>query len=109
MRNLRELAEAQPETRHDLKRRLAQVAGTLGLAALLLFAPAGSLRWLYAWLYLAAYLLVILTDAFVLPLDVMAERGSRRKVVREAAPDAEEKMSYRIPTVDRQTRKGDGT
>jgi len=47
--------------------------------ALLLFASAGSLEWLYGWLYIAVFMLIQLGGAFFMPLEVLAERGSKKE------------------------------
>lgn len=79
MRTLRELASAPPETRRNVMRRVGQKVFFDGLIALLLFASAGSLDWPYAWLYIAVMLLIQLGGAFFMPLDVLAERGSKKE------------------------------
>jgi len=78
MSNIKILIESTPEIRHNILRRLAQIIFVLILMALLMFIPAGSISWPYAWLYLALYLLAVLTGAFFLPLEVIAERGSKK-------------------------------
>jgi hypothetical protein len=47
------------------------------LTAALLFGSVGSLDWPFAWRYAAFYLAVTLIGALVLPLEVIAERGSK--------------------------------
>jgi protein-S-isoprenylcysteine O-methyltransferase Ste14 len=49
------------------------------LIALLLFAAAGTIHWLYAWLYTASMVLIQLGGAFFMPLEVLAERGSKKE------------------------------
>jgi protein-S-isoprenylcysteine O-methyltransferase Ste14 len=78
MWNLKKLSDSQPAIRRDIIRRLGQVAVSFILIALLLFVSAGTLNYPYALLYMAAYLLVILAGSFTLPLEVIAERGSKK-------------------------------
>jgi protein-S-isoprenylcysteine O-methyltransferase Ste14 len=79
MTRLRELAGLPPGTRHNVARRVAQMIVFDGLMALLLFACAGTLAWPYAWLYTAAAVVVQLVGALTMPLDMVAERGSRKE------------------------------
>jgi protein-S-isoprenylcysteine O-methyltransferase Ste14 len=52
----------------------------LVMMALLLFVSAGSFTWGYAWLYTAVMLLIQVGGAlFFMPLDVLAERGSKKE------------------------------
>lgn len=78
MANLKKLADSPPEVKRDIMRRLWQVLVTFVLIALLLFVSAGSLGWLYAWLYLAVYLSILLAGSLTLPLELIAERGSKK-------------------------------
>jgi protein-S-isoprenylcysteine O-methyltransferase Ste14 len=76
---LRELASVPPETRRNVMRRVGQMLFFDALIALLLFVSAGSLDWRYAWLYTAAMVLIQLGGAFFMPLEVLAERGSKKE------------------------------
>lgn len=67
--------------RRDVWRRSCQVLLAMGLTGALLFLCAGTMRWLFAWLYLGGYLAFILIGALYLPLDVIAERGRRKRNV----------------------------
>jgi protein-S-isoprenylcysteine O-methyltransferase Ste14 len=81
--NLKKLANSQPGIRHNIMRRLGQVVSTFILIALILFISAGSLDWLYAWLYMAVYLLVLLIGSLILPLELIAEQGSKKENVEK--------------------------
>jgi len=83
MSNLIKLANSQPEIKHNIMRRLGQVVSTFISIALLLFISAGSLEWLYAWLYMAVYLLILLIGSLILPLELLAERGSKKENVEK--------------------------
>jgi protein-S-isoprenylcysteine O-methyltransferase Ste14 len=76
---LRELTKAPPEVRGNFLHRVGQMAFFDGLIALLLFACAGSLDWSFAWLYTVLMILIQLVGAFFMPLEVLAERGSKKR------------------------------
>ena len=48
------------------------------LIALFLFSSAGSLHWRIAWFYIVFMVLIQLVGAFFLPLEIIAERGSKK-------------------------------
>jgi protein-S-isoprenylcysteine O-methyltransferase Ste14 len=48
-------------------------------SALLLLITAGSLGWLYAWVYAAVCILILQFSALILPLELIAERGSKKE------------------------------
>ena len=79
MKALRAFENAPPETRHNVLRRVGQMLFFDSLIALLLFASAGTLNWGYAWMYTAAFIGSQLVGAFFMPLDVVAERGSKKE------------------------------
>jgi protein-S-isoprenylcysteine O-methyltransferase Ste14 len=81
MARLKDLASSPPDVRRNVLRRVGQVVSFLVLIALLLFLSAGSIAWLYAWVYLALYALVMLIGSLLLPLEVIAERGSKKENV----------------------------
>jgi protein-S-isoprenylcysteine O-methyltransferase Ste14 len=73
-----ELAGASPEIRRNVARRVAQVVVFDCLIALLMFVSAGRFDWLWAWVYAALMLGIQLSGLFVMPLSVIAERGSKK-------------------------------
>ncbi len=79
MKNLVALADADAQTRRNVLRRVGQMLFFDGLFALLLFVAAGGITWLWGWLYVALMTLIQLVGASVMPLDVIAERGSRKE------------------------------
>jgi len=79
MSNLKKLADIQPGIRHNILRRFVQVVFLFISSALLLFISAGSFDWPYAWVYAAVCLLVLLIEALILPLELIAERGSKKE------------------------------
>lgn len=79
MKRLKAWAGAGPQTRRNALRRVAQMILFDSLFALLLFVSAGSVRWTYAWLYFGLVAGIQLVGAAILPLEVLAERGSRKE------------------------------
>jgi protein-S-isoprenylcysteine O-methyltransferase Ste14 len=63
----------------DIRRRCIQVILTLLVQALLLFAAAGTFRWSWAWIFLAVNVAVLTINFFVLPREVIEERGRSKK------------------------------
>jgi protein-S-isoprenylcysteine O-methyltransferase Ste14 len=64
-------------------RRLVQVFLILVLQGALLFVSAGTLAWTWAWIFLSAGILILLVNLLVLPREVIEERGSRQKNVKQ--------------------------
>ena len=54
MADLRKLADSSPEFKRDVLRRMRGVVIFIIITALILFIAAGTIKWYYAWLYLAA-------------------------------------------------------
>ncbi|HNV35198.1 MAG TPA: isoprenylcysteine carboxylmethyltransferase family protein [Bacillota bacterium] len=83
MARISEIFGGPPGLRWNVGRRVLQVASAYVLIALLLFIPAGSARWPAAWVYMVLYLAVIAAGAFMLPVDVISERGSVKENVEK--------------------------
>lgn len=83
MGNLKKLANSTPEFRRNVIRRMGQLAVVDLLTGVFLFAGAGTIHWLYAWIYVALCWLVTLSAPFVSPLEIMAERGSKKENVEK--------------------------
>jgi protein-S-isoprenylcysteine O-methyltransferase Ste14 len=79
MNNLKALSDASPEVKHNLSRRVLQMLVFDLLIALILFVSAGTITWSYGWFYLAVMVLIQLTGAFFMPLDMLAERGAKKE------------------------------
>ncbi len=79
MPGLRDLSNAPTETRKNVLRRVLIVVIFDSLIILLLLSSAGTINWLYAWLYIAAFTLIQLIGLFFIPFDVMAERGKKKE------------------------------
>ncbi len=74
----KKFVSVSPEIRRNVVRRVVIMAFFDALIGLILFLAAGTMHWLYAWLYIAAYLLIQLAGSFFLPLEVLAERGRKK-------------------------------
>lgn len=83
MGNWRGLANSPPQVRRGVARRALEVLCTFLGLALLMFVPAGSVSWFYAWLYLGLYMLVTLVALMLMPLELVAERGSPKANVEK--------------------------
>jgi protein-S-isoprenylcysteine O-methyltransferase Ste14 len=83
MENQKEQVISQPDMHKNMFRRFLQVAFTLFLTALLLFLSAGKLDWIYAWVYIIAYLLIIIVNAIIFPPELISERGKKKKNVEK--------------------------
>jgi protein-S-isoprenylcysteine O-methyltransferase Ste14 len=79
----KEKAVSEPDMKKNMFRRFLQVAFTLFLTALLLFLSAGKLSWVYAWVFIAAYLLVIIVNAVIFPPELISERGRKKENVEK--------------------------
>jgi protein-S-isoprenylcysteine O-methyltransferase Ste14 len=66
-------------------RRIVQVLVSIFLIGVLLFLSAGRLDWLWGWLFLAAFLLLMLASAFVMRKspDLINERGRRADNIKD--------------------------
>lgn len=79
MSNLHKLKDASPQVRKNVVRRVAQMLGFNLLIIMILFLSAGTVTWLFGWVYIVCMLLIQLTGAIFLPLEVLAERGSKKE------------------------------
>ena len=71
------------DTRKNLLKRLIQVIMQIVLFAVLLFVSAGRLVWYWAWIYLGTYIVIITINAFILPKDLIEERGKSKENVKK--------------------------
>lgn len=63
----------------NILRRFIQVLFVLILQAVLLFLSAGTTAWRQAWMFLMISVLLLIVNLFVVPRDVIEERGRRKK------------------------------
>ena len=71
------------DTRKNILKRLIQVTISVILIAILLLVSAGKTDWIYAWLYIASSLLVIIINAFIFPPELISERGRKKDNVEK--------------------------
>lgn len=72
-----------PDTRQNVRKRLLQISASLIFIAIVLFVSAGSFRWLYGWLYIAASVLILSVNAFVFPVELISERGRKKENIEQ--------------------------
>ena len=71
------------DTKKNILKRLIQVTISVILIAILLLVSAGKIDWIYAWLYIASSLLVIIVNAFIFPPELISERGRKKDNVEK--------------------------
>jgi hypothetical protein len=64
-------------------KRFIQVVLQVVLFAILLFISSGQIAWLWAWIYLCIYVLIIIINAFILPAELIEERGKSKENVKK--------------------------
>jgi len=67
----------------NLLRRFLQVLMQIVLFAVLLFVSSGRLVWRWAWIYLVAYMAIVIVNAFLLPKNLIEERGKSKENVKQ--------------------------
>ena len=83
MTNKREQDIRRPDTMKNILRRLMQVSITVIITLIILLVSAGTIRWIYAWIYTLASVLVIITNAFIFPTELISERGRKKENVEK--------------------------
>lgn len=68
---------------HNVVKRFVQILFQIILFAVLLFASAGRLKWTWAWIYLGTFVLIVVVNAFILPRDLIEERGEPKENVKK--------------------------
>ncbi len=63
----------------NILRRVGSVLSFLVVTGLLLFGAAGTITWVFAWLYLFVSLVIIGTNSVLLPPEVIEERGRKKE------------------------------
>ncbi len=64
-------------------RRMMQIFISELLQGAILFVAAGTIRWFWAWIYLACGILIITCNALVLPTELIEERGRKKENVEK--------------------------
>ena len=77
-------SETKPTLERSGIRRSVQVLGSVPIIGALLFLSAGRLDWVWAWLFLAGWLLLMLASAFVMRKSpgLINERGRRAENIK---------------------------
>ena len=73
----------RPDTVKNILRRLIQVSMSIIITLIILLVSAGIIKWIYAWIYTLASLLVIITNAFIFPTELISERGRKKENVEK--------------------------
>lgn len=83
MANQHEQDTNKLSTHKNILRRLVQVTMSVLLIAVILLVASGKIDWIYAWILIAASLLVIIINAFIFPPDLISERGRKKENVEK--------------------------
>ena len=67
----------------DIQKRFLQVLSTLGIQGTLLFIFAGTVQWLWAWAFIFLGLIILGINYFLLPAEVVQERGRKKENVKK--------------------------
>ncbi|MCJ7448781.1 MAG: isoprenylcysteine carboxylmethyltransferase family protein [Bacteroidales bacterium] len=73
----------RPDNMKKVLKRFIQVVLQVALFAVLIFVSAGQIVWYWAWIYLCTYVLIIIINAFILPADLIEERGKTKENVKK--------------------------
>jgi len=65
-----------------IRKRFVQVIGQFLLIAAILFIASGRLDWVWAWAYIAMGVGLLLINAFVMPPELIAERGEPKEGIK---------------------------
>jgi protein-S-isoprenylcysteine O-methyltransferase Ste14 len=66
---------SNPELNKDIKKRFFQIALVWLITSLILFVSAGTLNWLWAWIFIAIYPIYTFINSRILPKELIAERS----------------------------------
>jgi protein-S-isoprenylcysteine O-methyltransferase Ste14 len=73
----------RPDTVKNILRRFIQVSMSIIITLIILLVSAGIFKWIYAWIYSLASVLVIITNAFIFPTELISERGRKKENVEK--------------------------
>jgi len=68
----------ESESRKNVQRRAIQIVINFIVLILMLFISAGKLAWVWAWIYIGINLLILVVNSFLIPKDVVVERGKKK-------------------------------
>jgi protein-S-isoprenylcysteine O-methyltransferase Ste14 len=83
MNDLKDPDKSTLDTRKNILRRLIQVSMSVILTAIILLVAAGRIKWIYAWIYILTSLLIIITNSFIFPSELISERGRKKENVEK--------------------------
>ena len=83
MTDQKEQDNSKLDTEKNILRRLVQVSMSVIITAIILIVSAGRIKWIYAWIYILASLLVIIINAFIFPSELISERGRKKENVEK--------------------------
>ena len=83
MKEQNEQNNVKSDNMKKVLKRFVQVILQVVLFAILLFVSSGQIAWLWAWIYLCTYVLIIIINAFILPADLIEERGKTKENVKK--------------------------
>jgi protein-S-isoprenylcysteine O-methyltransferase Ste14 len=83
MTDQREQDIRRSDTGGNILRRLMQVSMSVIITLIILLVSAGIIKWIYAWIYTLASVLVIITNAFIFPTELISERGRKKENVEK--------------------------
>jgi protein-S-isoprenylcysteine O-methyltransferase Ste14 len=83
MTDQKEQDNTKLDTEKNILRRLIQVSMSVIITAIILLVSAGRIKWIYAWIYILASLLVIIINAFIFPPELISERGQKKENVEK--------------------------
>jgi protein-S-isoprenylcysteine O-methyltransferase Ste14 len=75
--------EDRSDLRKQVRRRMIQVAIQFLIIGVILFGFSGRLDWRWAWIYFGVSLVLLLINAFLLPPELIAERGEVRENIEK--------------------------
>lgn len=75
--------QKRSELKKNVTKRFIQVSINFIVLFLILFISAGNLGWLWAWIYIGISLLILIVNSFIIPKEVIAERGKKKTNVKK--------------------------
>jgi protein-S-isoprenylcysteine O-methyltransferase Ste14 len=67
----------------NVLKRLTQVLFTLIIQGIILFISAWSVTWHWAWIFLTLGIIILIINFFVIPVELMEERGKKKENVKK--------------------------
>ena len=66
----------------NIAKRYATVLFWFIVQSAILFISAGTIKWLWAWVLIAAYICLLIVNSIIMPREVIEERGSKKENVK---------------------------